>query len=828
MNQLTKLVCTKKYRTGLYILFCLSVSFSKVLFALDKNVLTSITIVNSPELKTLPSIKNVLYLSLKNTGITSIDPIEHIGDLNIKNTHINLNEINLSKISGIVKIDDEQFDRPATIGAVRYNIRGFDITRLHKNGTFYDDNGYDYDGYNAKGFNLNGTNRNGTLYDADGHSAFAIAPTISNLEPTPDNLLSANAPTSTVASSQTPQNIPDFSLTLEDLLSDNMPTGAFGQPLQLIKDMISTTEEFHNIVGRFVVRKIAIKENTVLLATNIGLLRLERPDVRGIRHYHKIGGLPSNDVTDVAIFDGTIYVVVKGFLWISTDGGNSFQSKPLPDYDFHGIYISDGIIYMAGSNGLFISNDGGNNFKKKDIPLPEGEYVISFCVSGGTTYLATYKGLFAYTEGGDSFTIAYKKLGGDVANSVCVSGDTIYATTYKGLFISTDGGNSFTIAYNEYDNPVNSVYVSDGTIYATTMKGLLISTDGGKSFKKKIIDQNIPTDNPGGSIDGIYVSGSTIYAATIGGLFISTDGGESFRNEMIPIKEFDKFNIYGSDLVRDVYVSDGIIYAATKGGLFTSTDGGNSFTVAHHEFYDSLTDVRSVYVSNGIVYAATGDALFISTDRGRSFRKMIINQLQSDIFGNSIYNIHASENTICAATHVGLLISTDGGKNFQLKTTVNGLGDNHINSVYVSDGTIYAATRKGLFISTDKGNSFRNPIGYGNNHREDEIISIYVASNGTIYAGVGVIGGGLLISNDRGNSFQFKTTVSRVNKVYVSDGTIYAATYGGLSTSTDGGSTFQNKTIGEGLGDDWVNSVYVSDGTIYAATNQGLSTGYKH
>jgi len=57
----------------------------------------------------------------------------------------------------------------------------------------------------------------------------------------------------------------------------------------------------------------------------------------------------------------------------------------------------------------------------------------------------------------------------------------------------------------------------------------------------------------------------------------------------------------------------------------------------------------------------------------------------------------------------------------------------------------------------------------------------------------------------------------------VSGSTIYAATHGGLSISTNGGTAFTNHTTADGLGDDTVNGVYVSGQIIYAATNGGTA-----
>jgi hypothetical protein len=62
-----------------------------------------------------------------------------------------------------------------------------------------------------------------------------------------------------------------------------------------------------------------------------------------------------------------------------------------------------------------------------------------------------------------------------------------------------------------------------------------------------------------------------------------------------------------------------------------------------------------------------------------------------------------------------------------------------------------------------------------------------------------------------------------MNAVYAVGGTVYAATGGGLSISTDGGSTFTNKTTTSGLGGNLVYGVIAVGDTIYAATSRGLS-----
>ena len=102
--------------------------------------------------------------------------------------------------------------------------------------------------------------------------------------------------------------------------------------------------------------------------------------------------------------------------------------------------------------------------------------------------------------------------------------------------------------------------------------------------------------------------------------------------------------------------------------------------------------------------------------------------------------------------------------------------------------------------------------------------------------GVSVVGssvfaataGGLSISTDGGATFTNKTTADglgniRVDGVYAVGSNVFAATDGGLSISTDGGATFTNKTTTDGLGDNFVHGVYAVGSNVYAATDGGLS-----
>ncbi|MFA6507963.1 MAG: hypothetical protein WCT14_17815, partial [Treponemataceae bacterium] len=52
---------------------------------------------------------------------------------------------------------------------------------------------------------------------------------------------------------------------------------------------------------------------------------------------------------------------------------------------------------------------------------------------------------------------------------------------------------------------------------------------------------------------------------------------------------------------------------------------------------------------------------------------------------------------------------------------------------------------------------------------------------------------------------------------------IYAATAGGISISTNSGTSWTNYTTTQGLGSNTVNGVYGNGTVVFAATNSGLS-----
>ena len=219
------------------------------------------------------------------------------------------------------------------------------------------------------------------------------------------------------------------------------------------------------------------------------------------------------------------------------------------------------------------------------------------------------------------------------------------------------------------------------------------------------------------------------------------------------------------------------VYAATAGGLSISTDGGATFTTRTTANGLGNNFVFGVYAVDSTVFAATYGGLGISTDGGATFTNRTSANGLADLANYLVYGVHAGGDAVYAATRGGLAISTDGGASFANRTTADGLGDDTVFGVYAVGSVVYAATRGGLGISTDGGASFTTRT------TGDEL---------------GPADG------------ELDETEHNTSWVYASGSTVYAATLGGLSVSTDGGATFTTRTTANGLGSNTVSGVYAT------------------
>lgn len=194
-------------------------------------------------------------------------------------------------------------------------------------------------------------------------------------------------------------------------------------------------------------------------------------------------------------------------------------------------------------------------------------------------------------------------------------------------------------------------------------------------------------------------------------------------------------------------------------------------------------------------------------------------------------HVFAASGSVYVATGSGLYVSKDAGNSYTTRTTSNGLGSNTVLSAFAVGEKVYAGTTGGLSASSDGGTSFA--VVGGSNR---SVSSVY-ADGTVVCAGTVSIGGntavGLMVSFDSGATFVVRDTSNglpslQVNSVWVEGNTIYAATDSGLAISTNGGSSFVNRTFGT---TSRATDVFVdkSTGKIYVTTrSSSVSAGSLH
>ncbi|WP_119329215.1 hypothetical protein [Cysteiniphilum halobium] len=234
----------------------------------------------------------------------------------------------------------------------------------------------------------------------------------------------------------------------------------------------------------------------------------------------------------------------------------------------------------------------------------------------------------------------------------------------------------------------------------------------------------------------------------------------------------------------------------------------------------------SFYLKNGVVYAATFDGLSISSNGGKSWHTYGKDKLGVRMI-NSTY---VDANTIYVGTNgAGLAISNDNGVTWRNIKTVDGIINDYVNSVYVSGKEIILGTDGGISISNDGGGTWNNidqSTGLGGN----KIGSIYVDSS-TIYAG-DYNNGGLSISDDNGATWQVIKKAANglvdnaVESISKHNDKIYVGTDNGLSITSDGGKTWDNKAIGKefNAGYSYASGFCFLDNKIYAPIHDPSDT----
>ncbi|HTX18840.1 MAG TPA: T9SS type A sorting domain-containing protein [Bacteroidota bacterium] len=514
---------------------------------------------------------------------------------------------------------------------------------------------------------------------------------------------------------------------------------------------------------------------------------------------------------------GTNFLACSGYLYLSTDNGTTW---PLAG----GTQMSPGNWYFSA---LAVSNNGAggmNIFVGTSLPPGESGYStggILLSTDYGATWSIVNDGLPTNPVQPDPYQDIPHPYPG--INTFAVSGAGVYAGTTSGVFLSTNNGTTWSAASSGLtDTNITALAAIGAHVFAGTKSGVFISSDNGTSWSKAVLD--VPASNVAAlsaGPDGI--GGTTIYAGTPAGVYSSSTIGGGWR----------AINSGITNLGIGALVANGAnVYAGTASGLFLSTNYGTSWSPRDTGLTAGTPGpyITAMAADGKNIFAGGGETIltFDSLVAGRVRRFTVkyapVYHLADD--GMTWSPIAISDRLGCGPSGGGELdaLLIDSSKTGS--TTLYALTGN----LTTSTGGTYRTTDNGahwacVFVPSDT----INPPILGN---FQQLGFVSDGKGGTnIVAGgfywthpvYGELCSGIYLSTDDGRSWNAvmrSTSLCQIFTSFAANGTnLFAGSNLGVSLSTDCGWTWA--PINSGLPDMNVQSLLISDGYLYAGTYGG-------
>lgn len=420
----------------------------------------------------------------------------------------------------------------------------------------------------------------------------------------------------------------------------------------------------------------------------------------------------------------------------------------------------------------------------------------------------------------------------------------------SGMFYNFDGvnyisGRTNSMAFHPTDPNTFYIGAAGGGVWKTTNGGLnwTVLTDGLSNISSGCIVIN-PL-NPNTLYYGTGELNFSLDSKYGEGIFKSTDAGVSWIN----ISSSSTVGTYVSQIAIDP-VNTQTLYAGSNLGLFKSTDGGTSWTKI-----GTFTYVMSVIVdptNTQIIFASSGaynaGAINKSTDGGNSWSTLTTGlpasnkgRIQLAMAPSNHLVIYASIASSLNYALLALSRTTDGGATWNtMNSSTNYLGGQgwYDNSVTVkpTDANAIVAGGLDIYVSTNGGTTLTQVSSWSttNSNQFSHADIHFLGYNGTVlYCGSD---GGVYKSTNNGTNWtDLNRTISTLQYQSADyDPTNVLNFYGGCQdndkeTSTDGGTTWIQRTTGDGgytivdpVNPNYIYSQYVN-GTLYRSSNYGVS-----
>jgi hypothetical protein len=321
--------------------------------------------------------------------------------------------------------------------------------------------------------------------------------------------------------------------------------------------------------------------NVVLAGTSRGIHRSTNGGVTWTLATPEMIGLPTHIAFDADT--PTRAYVLNRQVYVSEDAGQSFAATTAITLDLNYLAVNGARVYAGMLNGtIYRSDDGALTWTQLTVPWnapnarmhtmaldPSDDRVLYACVEGAGTYKTTDRGAtWSNPPAGLSpCTTIYNWSHGIVVSPA--DSDRIIASTSDGMFLSTNGGASWNVVTTYPFAPwvIFDPHDPDGlNVLGFDYPGRVVrSTDGGATWPTGLRG---PTLRVREVHAASYGAAGQLYIATPEGPMYSADSGATFTLRVN--------NIHATDVREVIATDDGTIYAmqfAGRAGLYRRSAG---------------------------------------------------------------------------------------------------------------------------------------------------------------------------------------------------------------------------------------------------------------
>ena len=586
-------------------------------------------------------------------------------------------------------------------------------------------------------------------------------------------------------------------------------------------------------------------------------------------------------ISPTYILDLTLFIIVRGNLFKSTDGGYNWKRivRGLDNkHALSSLCTSSGdnktLFLSSSGDGVYKSKDGGDSWTKVNYGLENLNIGLLSIYSHSSDIVLAVESetrLYLTKNGGKSWQQLLKSKSKitAIAFSLNDKNQIIVGDNQGFLYFSEDGGAVWDrVIRLENVGEITVIAVSpsfseDKRFFVGTQKGGIYEIVGNgisvseinNGISDKFIRDIVIVPNEGGENLALFTS------TWNEGVFYSNNGGSTWNKDSKgltkdPQADQDKFrqphfNHLG---ISPTFGKDKTIFLGGFNGLFKSIDGG--YTWKKMETLSSRIITTKAgspdYGNDSTVAIATyNHEAYLSKDKSVTWN--VINKglykpkyksnkllVQPPRFYSLIFSpYYAVDQTIFATLGYKFLRSTDGGDRWQ-KIPLKPLPCHSLRELiivpspaFAVDNTVYLGTYSGLiYKSTDRGRSFSVISEVGHKIRS-LVISPNFSGDRTLFAsGTGSIhktvdGGKTWESTTNGTALLERKGIEIViSPNYKVDRTIVAGTHKGLFKTEDGGESWVNLAGATYGGDGYIETIAISpnyqDDKTFIITVRGM------